>query len=53
MKPQLVVITLGAVAGIFGGRYFEISALGTFGLVIVGMFSALFLYRFFTKRTGV
>ena len=53
MKPQLIVVTLGAVAGIYGGRYFELDVLGTFGLVVVGMFAALFLFRFFTKRSSV
>ncbi|MBI4427900.1 MAG: hypothetical protein HY562_02160 [Ignavibacteriales bacterium] len=53
MKPQLFVVTLGAVAGIFGARYFEVGVLGMFGLVIVGMFAALFLYRLFAKRSSV
>lgn len=52
MKPQMIVVTLGAVAGIYAGRYFELGVPGTFGLVIVGMFAALFLFRFFTKRAS-
>ena len=52
MRPQLYVVTLGALAGVFGGRYLEAGALGTFGLVIVGMFTALFLYRLLAKRSS-
>jgi len=51
MKPQLIAVTLGAVAGIFAGRELEVGALATFGLVVVGMFAGLFLLRLFTKRS--
>ena len=53
MRPQLLVITLGAVAGIYAGRYFELGVLATFGLVAVGMFGALLLFRLFSKRSSV
>lgn len=52
MKPQMIVVTLGAIGGIYAGRFFEAGVLGTFGMVIVGMFAALFLFRFFTKRSS-
>ncbi len=53
MRPKLYVVTIGAIAGIFAGRHFEVGTLWTFGLVIVGMFSGLFLYVLLTKRSGV
>ncbi|MBF8248782.1 MAG: hypothetical protein HW374_1582 [Bacteroidetes bacterium] len=49
MKPQLLVVALGAAAAIVGARYLDLGTLETFGLVIVGMFASLFLYRRFSK----
>jgi hypothetical protein len=53
VKAQLLVVTLGAVAGIFAGKELHVGALETFGLVIVGMFASLFLYRAFAKRSNI
>ncbi len=49
MKPQMLVVALGAAAAIVGARYLDLAILETFGLVIVGMFGSLFLYRRFSK----
>lgn len=49
MKPQMLVVAFAAAAAIVGSRYLDLGALETFGLVIVGMFASLFLYRRFSR----
>ncbi len=52
MKPTMLAVTFGAVASIFAAQYLEFDTLETFGLVIAGMLTALFLYKRFSKGSS-